>query len=258
MDLKVAIVQFDIVWEDTVANLSYLANIFSSIEKDTDLVVLPEMFHCGFSMTTERNAQKNGGEVLEWMKTMSNKHGLALMGSAAVELNEGMVNRLYVVDGDRCFSYDKRHLFTMGGEHLHYKQGVDRLIVELKGWRLCPLICYDLRFPVWSRNKGEEYDVLLYLANWPAIRIDVWDTLLKARAIENQSYVVGVNRIGKDKSLDYNGHSKVFDAKGKVMIDLEDNNVIAYVVLSKTDLQQFRVKFPVLNDADGFVLSFRR
>ncbi|WP_430815871.1 amidohydrolase [Carboxylicivirga sp. RSCT41] len=255
MDLKVAVVQFDIIWEDTEANLSYLTNQFEKLDADTDLVVLPEMFHCGFSMSAQKNVQEDGGDVLQWMRQMSTRYSIALIGSVVVGTDGGVTNRLYVVEGDKVASYDKRHLFTMGGEHLYYQKGTERIIVEVKGWRLCPLICYDLRFPVWSRNQGEEYDALIYVANWPASRIDVWNTLLKARAIENQSYVIGVNRIGKDKSLEYNGSSQVIDARGNALMNTGDNNVIAYVLLDKVELARFRSVFPVLKDADRYELK---
>lgn len=256
MDLKVAVVQFDIKWEDTEGNIKYLTNCLKDLSSDTDLVVLPEMFHCGFSMSTQNTAQKERGQVLQWMQSVAQLHDVTIMGSVVVDKGNGVVNRLYVVDGEKVSWYDKRHLFTMGGEHLHYKKGQNRLIVNVKGWKICPLICYDLRFPVWSRNKGEdEYHLLIYVANWPESRIGVWDILLKARAIENQSYVIGVNRIGNDKSLTYNGHSQVIDAKGSIQLDMGDNNAIAYVVLKKIELMQFRAKFPVLNDGDLFEIK---
>lgn len=255
MNLNVALVQFAIKWEDTEGNLLYLTRLFNGLKADTDLVVLPEMFHCGFSMVTQRNAQKDGGRVLEWMQKMSKRHNAAVVGSVVVELGGSIVNRLYVVDGEKITHYDKRHLFTMGGEHLHYQRGTKRLVVDVRGWKLCPLICYDLRFPVWSRNYDGIYDALIYVANWPESRINVWDVLLEARAIENQSYVIGVNRIGNDESLRYNGHSKVVDAKGDVVLNLADNNGIAYVALNKEGLKQFRHKFPVLRDGDNYSLS---
>ncbi|MBK3519551.1 amidohydrolase [Carboxylicivirga marina] len=255
MDLKIALVQYDIIWEDTQANLSYLSNVLKSISKDTDIVVLPEMFHSGFSMSPKGNAQVDGGEVLSWMKSMSDLNNVCIIGSVIVETNKGYVNRLYVVNGGKVSSYDKRHLFTMGDEHKHYLKGDERIVVEIKGWKLCPLICYDLRFPVWSRNIGEAYDVLLYVANWPASRGDVWDVLLKARAIENQSYVIGVNRIGCDKTITYDGRSQVVDAKGSELINMGANEGVAYVELKKDVLMKFRECFPVLRDGDEFHIN---
>ncbi len=254
MDIKVAVCQFDIIWEDTRANLQYLTDCLMELEEDTDVLVLPEMFHCGFSMSPEQVAQIDGGKVLEWMQQMAGLYDIAVIGSVVVKTGDDFVNRLYVVQKEVVEYYDKRHLFTMGQEHLHYKKGERRLLVEIKGWRFCPLICYDLRFPVWSRNRDNEYDVLIYVANWPASRREVWNILLKARAIENQSYVIGVNRIGKDASLNYAGDSQVLDAKGQLVSSCQSDSGVFYVNLSKTELNEFRTKFPVWNDGDDFEL----
>lgn len=252
MNLKVAIVQFDIAWEDTPRNIAYLNKNLDSIDADTDLVILPEMFHCGFSMEPKKNAQKDGGEVLDWMKNFSQKKSVAIIGSIIVEQDQKYFNRLFFVDKQSVKYYDKRHLFSMGGEHLHYEKGVERLVVNVKGWNICPMICYDLRFPVWSRNYKCAYDVLVYVANWPSSRSVVWNTLLKARAIENQSFVIGVNRIGRDSVCQYVGESQVVNAKGEVELNSLDENIIKYKVLNKNELNAFRKAFPVLNDADDF------
>ena len=254
MNLSVAIVQCDIVWENTVSNLHIIGNLLKGIKKEVDLIVLPEMFHCGFSMNPSRNAQKNGGEVLVWMKQMATQLGVTVIGSVVVELDSSFVNRLYVVSSEKVQWYDKRHLFTMGGEHKKYLPGNKRIVVDVKGWRICPLICYDLRFPVWSRNDSD-YDVLIYVANWPAARRDVWNALLKARAIENQSFVVGVNRVGKDHSNNYVGDSQVINAKGQNLLHLNNKVQIAYVALGQDELYSFRKKFPVLDDRDDFDIS---
>ncbi|WP_439185330.1 amidohydrolase [Carboxylicivirga taeanensis] len=254
MELKVGVFQYDIVWEDTEANLSYLTDNLRHIDKDTDVLILPEMFHCGFTMSPALNAQHEGGRVLKWMQQAAGEYNLAVMGSVVVESANQFYNRFYVVTKEDVKWYDKRHLFTMSDEHLHYQSGNERLIVDIKGWRFCPLICYDLRFPVWSRNKSKAYDVLVYVANWPATRNHVWDTLLKARAIENQSYVIGVNRIGTGQNLNYIGNSQVVNAKGQVVLNLSNKCGIFYVSLKRTELEAFREKFPVLDDADEFEL----
>ncbi|MBS2213207.1 amidohydrolase [Carboxylicivirga mesophila] len=255
MNIKIALLQFDIAWEDTGYNLKYLTKALMNLEEDTDVLILPEMFHCGFSMAPENNDQVDGGEVLEWMKNTANELGIAIMGSAIVQVQNKYFNRLYVVHDGTVNWYDKRHLFTMGEEHMHYQRGLERLIIEVKGWRICPLICYDLRFPVWSRNTGHYYDVLVYVANWPAARRDVWNTLLKARAIENQSYVIGVNRIGKDNQLEYAGDSQAINARGQVALNCGDQEGLFYVILNRVELDVFRTKFPVLGDADEFSLN---
>lgn len=254
MDIKVAVCQFDIEWENTDANLQHLSGCIKSMDKDTDVLILPEMFHCGFSMSPAVNGQVNGGVVLEWMKTIADTYSMAVMGSVVVKEDNNFVNRLYVVQPGQVDYYDKRHLFTMGDEHLHFKKGTNRLIVDIKGWKFCPLICYDLRFPVWSRNRHNEYDVLVYVANWPASRSEVWNALLKARAIENQSYVIGVNRIGKDRILSYMGDSQVIDSKGLVIHNQLNQSGLFYVNLDKGELDDFRSKFPVWRDGDEFEL----
>lgn len=256
MDLKVAGLQFDIAWERTQINLDYLSGKLKDLEAGVDVLILPEMFHCGFTMAPAKVAQVDGGEVLEWMKQTAAEYDMAIIGSVVVKTKDAFVNRLYVVNEGGVSWYDKRHLFTMGGEHLHYQQGYSRLTVDIKGWRFCPLICYDLRFPVWSRNMGSDYDVLVYVANWPASRQAVWEALLPARAIENQSYVIGVNRVGHDDGLDYSGGSQVVDARGKVVVNNLDEVGFFYINLSRKELSAFREKFPVLKDADNFELLF--
>lgn len=254
MDIKVAVCQFDITWENTTANLQYLTDCLKEMDHDTDVLILPEMFHCGFSMSPASNAQINGGAVLEWMQMIAKTYAVAIIGSVVVKEGDDFINRLYMVQQEQVDYYDKRHLFAMGKEHLHYRQGTNRLIVNLKGWKFCPLICYDLRFPVWSRNRQNEYDVLVYIANWPSSRSEVWNALLKARAIENQSYVIGVNRIGKDRTLSYVGDSQVIDSKGQVVHNQLNAPGLFYVNLNRDALDDFRSKFPVWRDGDEFEL----
>lgn len=251
-DLEVVIVQHDIIWENTQENLLLIEKQLLAMSKQVDLVVLPEMFHCGFTMNPENVSEPaGGGEVVMWMKSLAARLHCSIIGSVVEKYNSSFVNRLYVVNDQNVSYYDKRHLFRMGGEHEHYKQGTKRTVVNVKGWRICPLICYDLRFPVWSRNM-DDYDVLIYIANWPASRSEVWNILLKARAIENQSYVIGVNRVGEDMISKYDGGSQVIDAKGRNMVMLDNKEQIEYASLSYEAIDSFRLKFPVWKDRDEF------
>ncbi len=253
-DLFVTIVQSKLYWENVDRNLSHFSDIISKIEGYTDLIVLPEMFSTGFSMDTDKLSETMNGKAIDWMKTMSSERNCDIVGSVIISENGNAYNRLIWMKPDgNFFSYDKRHLFRMGDEHIKYTQGNKRTIVELKGWKIFPLICYDLRFPVWSRNSGD-YDVLIYIANWPSSRSEVWKTLLKARAIENQSYVIGVNRIGNDAmGLSYSGDSAVIDHKGDVLSNISENEeTIETIKISHNELSVFREKFPVALDADKF------
>ena len=251
--LKAALVQQDIFWEDEEKNLSHLDDMLSQIDTKVDLIVLPEMFHSGFTMHPQRVAQSMSGKVIQWMKIKAQELDACIMGSVVFTSEGDFFNRLFVFYPDGNYQYyNKRHLFSMGGEDLHYKKGEERLIIKYKGWRICPLVCYDLRFPVWSRNQ-DDYDILIYVANWPKVRRKVWSILLHARAIENQSYVIGVNCVGKDFKNEYSGDSVVFDAKGNAICELtEEEEVIEVVELDKEQLDVFRMKFPVGNDADDF------
>lgn len=256
-NLKVAAYQYDIVWENPEANRLKIERWLSKADEQADLVVLPEMFTTGFTMNVRANAESMTGETVSWMKQMSAQHEVALCGSLIISENGKYYNRFVFVDpsGKTEFS-DKRHLFTMANEESHFTRGENRLIIHYKGWRICPLICYDLRFPVWSRNINE-YDILIYSANWPQNRKDVWNTLLQARAIENQAYVIGVNRVGEDgNSTTYSGNSQIINPRGIVLASTEDfyeNSVAA--ALNRQDLISFRNSFPVLNDADSFKLE---
>jgi omega-amidase len=202
-------------------------------------------------------AESMDGETITWMKAKCAEHQIALCGSLIIKENEQFFNRLvFVKPSGEAQYYDKHHLFTMADEESHFKPGMERLIVAYKGWRICPLICYDLRFPVWARNRNE-YDILVYSANWPESRTEVWNTLLKARAIENQSYVVGANRVGVDGSnILYSGNSQLIDPKGSVLSAIADHHKgIVYAGFSYRELTEFRKKFPVLDDADQFVIK---
>ncbi len=255
--LNVSVFQLDLVWENAEANRSKIDEWLLKINGKADVVFLPEMFATGFSMNAAAFAEPMDGETIGWMKAKCAEHQVALCGSLMVKENGQYFNRLVFVEpSGTVHYYDKRHLFSMGLENQHYSKGTKRLIVEYKGWRICPLVCYDLRFPVWSRNRNE-YDILLYVANWPQSRAEVWKTLLKARAIENQSYVAGVNRIGVDGNLiAYSGNSQLIDPKGNVISGIADHHKgIITAGFSYSELQKFRTDFPVLNDADTFVIQ---
>lgn len=254
--LIIAAFQLDLAWENPEANRAKIDELLQKIETKTDVVFLPEMFTTGFSMNVSELAETIEGETVKWMKKRSAEHQLALCGSLIIQENDKFYNRsVFVEPSGEIHFYNKRHLFTMGNEESHFQKGTERLIVQYKGWRICPLICYDLRFPVWSRNRNE-YDLLVYSANWPNARNDVWNTLLKARAIENQCYVVGVNRIGTDgNGIYYSGDSQVLNSKGKqIEQSLSAQKELLSATLSFRELSDFRSKFPVLNDSDDFSL----
>lgn len=252
--LRLSLVQYDIVWENKHKNLDYLHNILISLSGKTDLVVLPEMFTTGFSMNSKNLAEPNDGETITQIKQWAREYDVAICGSFIAADKETYYNRGFFIASDREHYYDKRHLFRMGHEPQHFSCGNNRLIVEHKGFNICLLICYDLRFPVWARNVDNEYDLLIYVANWPTSRTKVWNALLTARAIENMSYVCGVNRIGTDgNGLAHNGSSKLINAKGDEILSLGLNQEQTETVyISKVELEQFRAKFPAWKDADKF------
>ena len=252
--LKIALVQTSIIWEDPQANRSHFDQMMKAI-KDVDLIVLPEMFSTGFSMTPEHIDTVHESNTVEWMKQKALKFNAAITASIIASENGNYYNRLYFITAEgETFTYDKRHTFTLAGEDKIYKRGDKKVIIEYKGFRICPMICYDLRFPVWSRNT-EDFDLLLYVANWPAPRIDAWDTLLKARAIENMVYCVGVNRIGVDENgLDYTGHSAVYDSLGGTLAYSESEGLI-FAELDRKHLVEMREKLMFLQDRDSFNLQ---
>ncbi|MCL9968338.1 MAG: amidohydrolase [Aquirufa antheringensis] len=256
MNLRVSLVQTDLVWEDPAANCAQLEERLADLAGKTDVVVLPEMFATGFSMSPS-GAEIGRGPVLQWMQVQATRLGALMIGSLKVKQQNSFLNRLYAVHPDGSFvSYDKRHLFRMGAENEFYQAGDKQVIVSYKGWNLAVFICYDLRFPVWSRNVGMAYDAAIYVANWPAPRANAWRTLLQARAIENLAYVVGVNRVGTDaNNLSYAGDSLLVDFKGGLQLDLQAKDQILTSELSAVDLADFRAKFPAHLDADLFSLS---
>ncbi len=256
--LRVTMVQAPLDWEDREANLERFSALLKGLEGQTDLVVLPEMFTTGFSMAPEKVAERMDGPAMEWLYGQASRLGAAVTGSVAIEENGAYYNRLIWMQPDGVFdTYDKRHLFGLAGEPLHYRGGTRRLVAEWKGWRICPLICYDLRFPVWSRNDAvAPYDLLVYVANFPARRSIAWKNLLVARAIENQAYVAGVNRIGADgNGHDHSGDSSLIDYEGNILFQLTNQPGVFTASLDPVGLQGFRKKFPFLADQDKFSLE---
>lgn len=250
--LNVSVVQADLHWENTEANLAMFDDMLATAAP-SDLFILPEMFTTGFSMKPEKFATETFERGLEWMKATAAKKNAAIIGSLMAPDKGGYFNRLLFVkpDGEYC-SYDKRHLFGLGSETEHYKAGDQLLLVDYLGWKICPLICYDLRFPVWSRNT-HNYDILVYVANWPQRRAHHWRTLLPARAVENQTYVLACNRIGNDgNNLAHSGDSMIIDFNGSIVEDVINESKIITHQLSKSELLKFRASLPFLTDADKF------
>jgi omega-amidase len=255
--LSVALIQTDLYWEDTTANLSSLEEKIAALPEKVDVIVLPEMFNTGFTMNTKM-AEPMNFTTTKWMKQIAAQTSALLIGSFAVKEGGKFYNRLLCVKPDGTYSfYDKRHLFTMGQEHLTYTGGESKLTCSWKGWKISPLVCYDLRFPVWSRNAvSDPYDLLIYVANWPARRAHAWKTLLMARAIENQSYVVGVNRVGVDgNDMGHQGDSVALDYLGEPVAMLAAVETEKIVRFSKTELDKYRQSFPALSDSDPFQIN---
>ena len=275
--LTITTIQTNLFWEDKQANMQMLRQKIDSIEEKTEIVILPEMFTTGFSMQPEVFAETMDGETIEWMKMVSNKNGIALTGSVMIEEDGKYFNRLiWMLPNGQFGYYDKRHLFAYGEEDKHYSSGKKRLIASVKGWKINLQVCYDLRFPVWARQQidrfstppdgaqktsdstqgNPEYDVLIYVANWPERRSHAWKTLLCARAIENQCYVIGVNRVGDDaKNIHYSGNTLVIDPMGQVLYHMADEEDINTITLSKEKLEEVRTRFPFLNDGDDFIIN---
>lgn len=255
--MKIALVQAPLIWEQVTENIKHFDQELKTLDRDVDLVVLPEMFSSGFTMRPDKAFVTMEGELVLWMQKAAKTHQFALTGSVVVKEGEGYYNRLFFVFPDGHFeTYDKRHLFSLAGEEKVYLPGAQRLIVTYKGWRICPLVCYDLRFPAFSRNIHAVYDLLLYVASWPDQRIYAWDSLLKARAIENMSYVIGVNRSGIDEQDNvYTGHSQALDYLGQYIQEPLQGSQIAYVVLDKLIQDKARKRFGFLEDADVFSLE---
>lgn len=262
MDLKVTLIQSNLYWENVDQNLAMFTDKINAIHEPTDIIVLPEMFNTGFSMDSERLAERMNGKTLSWMMELAKQTNSVIVGSLIITEHDEFYNRLVWAqpNGD-YYTYDKRHLFRMAGEHKHFSSGDELLIVHYKGWRICPLVCYDLRFPVWSRNITEDggiaYDCLIYIANWPAARKAPWSKLLEARAIENQCYVIGVNRVGNDgNQINYSGNSALVNPKGEIVSTIsESSDTQQTLSISLQELNDFRKKFPVGMDADVFEIK---
>lgn len=254
-DLRIAVLQANLVWEDSAANLQHLTDLIDKYQPACDLLVLPEMFSTGFSMRPHLFATEETGREVLWMQAQAAKWNCQLAGSLMMKTAAGYVNRLLVVSTEGIVArYDKKHLFSMAGENELYQQGNARVIHQINGWRINLQICYDLRFPVWARNRGD-YDVLLYVANWPSKRVYAWQQLLVARAIENQCYVVGVNRVGDDgKGVPHNGGSRLVDPMGEVLAEVIEQEALLTSIFSKNYLSEIREKLPFLQDRDDFNL----
>jgi predicted amidohydrolase len=252
-NLTVAAIQSEIIWEDIEANLILFGDKIDSIKPEIDIIVLPEMFTTGFTMNTDL-AETMDGQTVNWILKKSKEKNACILGSIIIEEHGNYYNRMLIAKPDgNLLTYDKRHLFTFAGEQNYYSAGTKQVRFNWKGWNICPLICYDLRFPVWSRNTNET-DLYIYVANWPEVRQKPWSNLLVARAIENVSYVVGVNRVGVDRTeKSYSGNSAIIDFKGDEISDFTPHkNETQIHELSKQDLFDFRGKFPALEDGDGF------
>ena len=256
--MKLLLLQTDTRWLAPDGNMRRAEDMIDA-SAAVDLIVLPEMFTTGFVVDPAGAAEPGGGEkTLEWMRTVAARRDAAVAGSVAVEVGGRYFNRLFFVKPDGSHvEYDKRHLFSFGGEHLRYTAGDERVVVEWRGWRILLQICYDLRFPVFARNRGD-YDMALYVASWPSVRIHPWNTLLRARAIENVCWAVGVNRVGEDPFASYSGGTALIDFKGETAASAAEGRQEAVSCeASLEDLRAFRAKFPALDDADGFQLKIK-
>ena len=259
--LTITTIQSNLYWQDKEANLQMLEQKINSIEQKAELVILPEMFSTGFSMQPETYAETMEGETIQWMQRVSKENGIILTGSVIIEEGGNYFNRLiWMLPNGQMGQYNKRHLFAYAEEDKFYTAGNKRLIASVKGWKINLQVCYDLRFPVWARQQSTEnnteYDVLIYVANWPEKRNHAWKTLLCARAIENQCYVIGVNRVGNDgNNIYHSGNSLVIDPLGQVLYHMADEEDINTITLSKEKLEEVRTRFPFWKDADDFGLS---
>ena len=258
-NLRVCLVQMELAWEDPAANRAAIEALLADQQSKHDLVVLPEMFTTGFTMNASKVAEQPGGETEQWMQALATYLGAVIVGSIVVQEQEAYYNRLLVVTKNgTALHYDKRHLFRMAGEHQVFTPGTMMQVFTLKGWRILPLVCYDLRFPIWSRNKLEEdgrlyFDVMLYVANWPERRVHHWKSLLVARAIENQSYTLGVNRVGADgNNIVYSGDSAIIDPLGFSIITATTQGHLLTATLDWEVLSTYRERFPAWADADRF------
>ncbi|MGD2272342.1 MAG: amidohydrolase [Desulfobacterales bacterium] len=255
-DLKITLIQTELFWEDIQANLEHFDQQIDSIAEDTDLIVLPEMFTTGFSMNAAPLAQHMTGTAVKWLQNKTKQKGVDIVGSIiAIEKHKYFNRLLWAKPDGQLIHYDKKHLFRMLGEEKVYSAGDKNITVALRGWKIRPFICYDLRFPAWTRNTGMAYDVAIFIANWPKKRASHWKVLLQARAIENLCYVVGLNRIGTDgNDLDYGGDSSLIDPAGNVLFQKSHEPCVHTAVLSHRQLEAYREAFPAWRDADQFTV----
>lgn len=256
-NLRVALIQEELAWHAPEANRTRFAGLITPLEGKADLIVLPEMFTTGFTMEPSALAETMEGATADWMRRMARETGADLAGSVVIREGERFYNRLlWVRPGGEVLHYDKRHLFRMAGEEKVYSPGTSPLTVELEGWRLRPFICYDLRFPAWTRSRGLDYDAAVFTANWPARRSEHWRTLLRARAVENQCYVIGVNRVGTDgNGVTYSGDSAVIDYAGNILFEKSGSPCVHIAEFSLEGLREYREAFPAWKDADDFRLG---
>lgn len=254
--MKIALIQSDLVWENPQENKINFEAKINEISTDIDLIVLPEMFSTGFTMRASEMAETMQGETIQWMKTIAQSKNCAITGSLIIAENNKFYNRfIFVFPSGEIRYYDKRHLFSLAGEDKVYTRGTQKVIIDYSGWKICLQVCYDLRFPVFARNV-ENYDLLLYVANWPKVRVNAWDILLKARAVENLSYVAGVNRIGLDgHNYEHKGHSQVVDFLGNPILEPQENEGVFIVELDKNAMLEARKKFDFLSDKDVFEIK---
>jgi omega-amidase len=254
--MKIAIIQTQLFWENPTQNRKHFEEKINSISQEVDLIVLPEMFTSGFTMNPQAVAETMDGETILWLTALAKAKNCAITGSLVITENGNFYNRLvFIFPSGEIQFYNKKHLFSLAGEDKVYTAGSEKLIINYKGFKICPLICYDLRFPVFSRNV-ENYDVLIYVANWPKPRVNAWDILLKARAVENLCYVVGVNRIGQDENkLEYIGHSQAVDYLGNNILEPQENEGVFIVALDKEKMLETRKKLNFLGDRDSFELK---
>lgn len=254
--MKIAFIQAPLAWENPKENRVYFESKINEIQLDVQIIVLPEMFTSGFTMNPERVAEGMEGETLSWLKQLAASRNCAFMGSLVIISDDQFFNRfVFVAPSGNVEYYDKKHLFTLSGENVAYVAGKEKYIIEYLGWKICPLICYDLRFPVFSRNT-EDYDLLVYVASWPKTRVNAWDILLQARAVENMCYAVGVNRLGTDgNGYEYVGHSQAVDFLGHYLQEPTQMEGSFVVILNKEKLIETRQKLGFLNDRDAFELK---
>ena len=254
--MKIALIQSDLYWEDASKNRKSFESKINQIDSEVNLVVLPEMFSTGFTMNAPEVAETMQGETVLWLQSLAKQKNFAITGSLIIVENEKYYNRmLFVFPSGEIQYYNKRHLFSLAGEDKFYTSGKEKVIIEYLDWKICLQVCYDLRFPVFARNV-ENYDLLLYVANWPKVRTNAWDTLLKARAIENLSYVVGVNRVGLDaNNYEHVGHSQVVDFLGDFILEPQETEAVFIVELDKKAMIETRKKLDFLSDKDIFEIK---